>query len=53
MTMIPLPMAVKVRLESTLAESDLPFQVDLLYWDEHQHIPTADRGGVGLVQEGP
>ena len=34
MTNDPLPMKVKVRLESALAESDLPFKVDVLYWDE-------------------
>lgn len=34
MTKNPLPMNVKVALENALAESDLPFKVDLLYWDE-------------------
>jgi predicted nucleotidyltransferase len=29
-----LPIGVKVRLEQAFAESDLPFKVDVLYWDE-------------------
>lgn len=34
MTKDPLPMTIKVRLESALGESDLPFKIDVLYWDE-------------------
>lgn len=34
MTQDPLPVRIKVRLENALAESDLPFKVDVLYWDE-------------------
>lgn len=54
MTTDPLPIQVKVRLESALAESDLPFKVDVLYWDEtpdtfHRLIEEAWE----LVQEGP
>jgi uncharacterized protein len=30
----PLPIQVKVRLENAFVESDLPFKVDVLYWDE-------------------
>lgn len=30
----PLPMKVKVDLENALAESRLPFKVDVVYWDE-------------------
>ena len=30
----PLPMNVKVGLENALAESRLPFKVDVVYWDE-------------------
>lgn len=53
MTKHPLPMNVKVRLETALAESDLPFKVDVLYWDEtsdafHRLIDEAWE----LVQEG-
>ncbi len=53
MTKNPLPMKVKVELENALAESDLPFKVDLLYWDE-----TSDafrrliEEGWEVVQEG-
>lgn len=54
MTQVPLPMQIKVRLENALAESDLPFKVDVLYWDE-----TSDtfrrliEEAWELVQEGP
>ena len=54
MTTAPLPMQIKVHLENALAESDLPFKVDVLYWDE-----TSDtfrrliEEGWELVQEGP
>ena len=34
MTKAPLPMEITVDLENALAESDLPFKVDVLYWDE-------------------
>jgi uncharacterized protein len=34
MTASPLPIDVKVRVEHAFAESDLPFKVDVLYWDE-------------------
>jgi predicted nucleotidyltransferase len=34
MTMDPLPIAKKVQLEHAFSESDLPFKVDVLYWDE-------------------
>jgi predicted nucleotidyltransferase len=34
MTTSPLPIGVKVRLEHAFAESELPFKVDVLYWDE-------------------
>ena len=34
MTASPLPIDVKVRFEHAFAESDLPFKVDVLYWDE-------------------
>jgi uncharacterized protein len=34
MTTSPLPIDVKVRLEHAFTESDLPFKVDVLYWDE-------------------
>lgn len=53
MTAAPLPMQIKVHLENALAESDLPFKVDVLYWDE-----TSDtfrrliEEGWELVQEG-
>jgi type I restriction enzyme S subunit len=30
----PLPMSAKVGLENALAESRLPFKVDVVYWDE-------------------
>jgi type I restriction enzyme S subunit len=30
----PLPMAIKVKLEEAFSESRLPFEVDVLYWDE-------------------
>jgi hypothetical protein len=54
MTTDPLPIQVRVRLESALAESDLPFKVDVLYWDEtsdtfHRLIEEAWE----VVQEGP
>jgi predicted nucleotidyltransferase len=34
MTTSPLPIGVKVRLEHAFVESELPFKVDVLYWDE-------------------
>jgi predicted nucleotidyltransferase len=34
MTKDALPLATKVRLEHAFSESDLPFKVDVLYWDE-------------------
>jgi predicted nucleotidyltransferase len=34
MTKGPLPMAVKVKLESAFSESRLPFKIDVLYWNE-------------------
>ncbi len=34
MSVRPLPMSVKVRLEEAFTESCLPFKVDVLYWDE-------------------
>ena len=40
MTQAPLPMKIKVQLEDAFTESDLPFKVDVLYWDE---ISTAFR----------
>lgn len=54
MTKTPLPMQTKVHLENALAESNLPFKVDVLYWDE-----TSDtfrrliEEAWELVQEGP
>jgi uncharacterized protein len=49
----PLPMNAKVGLENALAESHLPFKVDVVYWDE---TSDAFRGLINeaweLVQEG-